>query len=61
MIILMTRSKDPVTIRQKEAEIWEKHGEEFGELWNGFAAHLRKIESKTGWYKAEWSINTVQQ
>lgn len=60
MLILMTRSKDPSTIRQMEAGLWEKHRKEFGELWNGFAAHLRKIENKTGWFKADWSTVTVQ-
>ena len=60
MLILMTRSKDPLTIRQQEAVLWEKHSKEFGELWKEFATHIRKIENKTGWFKSEWSIIRAQ-
>jgi hypothetical protein len=60
MMILMTLSENPVAIRQREAATWEKHSQEFMDLWNNFTSHVRKIEKNTGWYRPEWSINTVK-
>lgn len=56
--ILMVSDKDPVTMRQLESKLDEKYSKEFGEMWSAFAAHVRKIDNKTGWFKQKWSINT---
>lgn len=56
--ILMISDKDPVTMRQTESKLEEKYSKEFGEIWSGFAKHVRKIDNKTGWFKQKWSINT---
>lgn len=60
MWIIMTRSQSPEAIRKQEGELYKKYGKELDGLWNGFILHLRKIDNKTGWYKQNWSINTVQ-
>jgi hypothetical protein len=54
----MISDKDPVTMRQTESKLEEKYTKEFGEIWSGFAQHVRKIDNKTGWFRQKWSINT---
>lgn len=53
----MNNGTDPIAMRQTEKNLDEKYGEEFKKLWAEFAQHIRRIEIKTGWYKAEWSVN----
>ena len=60
MWILMTRSESPENIRKQEGELYKKYSKELDGMWNEFSLHLRKIDNKTGWYKPNWSINTVQ-
>ena len=59
MWILMTRSESPEAIRKQEGELYKKYSKELNALWNEFILHVRKIDNKTGWYKQNWSINTL--
>jgi hypothetical protein len=54
-MIAMFKSKDPASMRTKDAILHEKHQEEFGKLWNNLILHTRKIENKTGWYRSDLS------
>jgi hypothetical protein len=59
MWILMIRAESPEAIRKQEGELYKKYSKELEALWNDFALHMRKIDNKTGWYKQNWSINTM--
>jgi hypothetical protein len=59
MWILTTRSEGPEAIRKQEGELYKKYSKELDALWNEFIAHVRKIDNKTGWYKQNWSLNTM--
>lgn len=59
MWIIMTRSESPEAIRKVEGELYKKYSRELDALWNEFILHCRKIDNKTGWYKQNWSINTM--
>jgi hypothetical protein len=58
--IITTRSESPAAIRKQEDELYKKYSKELDALWNEFILHVRKIDNKTGWYKQNWSINTMQ-
>lgn len=58
--ILMTRSESELALRTLESELNEKYGENFKELWSGFAKHVRRFENKKGWFRADWSMNVSQ-
>lgn len=60
MWVLMTRSESREAIRKLEGELYKKYSKELDAMWNEFILHVRKIEHKTGWYRQDWSINTVQ-
>lgn len=60
MWIMVTRSESPEAIRKQEGELFKKYSKELAALWNEFIIHVRKIDNKTGWYKQDWSINTMQ-
>lgn len=59
MWILTTRSESPEAIRKQESELYKKYSNELDAMWNGFIKHVRKIDNKTGWYKQNWSLNTM--
>ena len=55
--ILMTRSKNPVSLKQLENDLYMKYGKEFTEMWSNFSKHVRKVDNKTGWFQPKFSIN----
>jgi hypothetical protein len=59
MWILKTRAESPEAMRKLENDLYKKYGKELDAMWNEFILHVRKIDNKTGWYKQNWSINTM--
>lgn len=50
MYIFMVQSKDEVTLRTEEKALNDSHKEDFDKMWMEFTPHVRKIETKKGWY-----------
>jgi len=57
--IMMTRSESPEALKKQEGELYKKYSKELEEIWSELALHIRKIDNKTGWYRPDWSINTM--
>jgi len=55
--ILEVQAKDEATLRQQEAELNQKYGDDFSKLWENYVQHVRTIVTKKGWYLPNWSMN----
>ncbi|PTN08011.1 hypothetical protein [Mangrovibacterium marinum] len=55
MYILMVKSEDEVTLRTEEKALRENNKENFEKMWQEFAPHVRKLETKKGWYLPKFS------
>ena len=53
--ILMIIDEDEASMRDKEKELREKYKDDFDKLWNEFMQHIRKMETRKGWYLSEMS------
>ncbi len=55
--ILMTRAESELAMRNLENDLNSKYGDKFKEMWGEFSKHVRKFETKKGWFMPDWSLN----
>jgi hypothetical protein len=55
VMIGLFRAESQAALQLKGKQIWEKHGDELGKLWDDVVRYTWKIESKTGWFNPSLS------
>lgn len=59
-MIVMNRGESELAVRKLESDLQSKYKEDFKRLWGEFTPHVRKMESKKGWYMPAWSMNSLE-
>ncbi|MEZ5105299.1 MAG: hypothetical protein R2757_12445 [Draconibacterium sp.] len=60
MWVFMWRDKSALAMREHDKELYDKYKDKLHELYMGVGKHVRKTESRSGWFMPEWSLYKKQ-